>query len=395
MRKLLNSVMRLHWLAIAGIAYWVMLGLQLLVVPHDFSSFGTAAPYFAATTLMLVFGPYLFVVELCDSWVGGSAWWLLKMLPIYLVHLGLAYVFIARFTRDWRNAKKWRRILTGAAAVVSAMGIWYEVPSVGHVEWEANVASRVRLAVVSDLHSCQYGKDAQSLIGAVNAEWPDAVVMVGDIFDDRLPDGNARAFVSAMAKEFPCLYVSGNHEWWSERIGEMKRWLRKAGVTVLQGERDVWTLNGNAIEFCGVDDPTYLYDEWDRQLAAVEQGGRTEAKVRILLSHRPERFEDYKAGNFDLVLTGHSHGGQWLIPLVGRGCAAPDQGFFPKYVDGEYMFSWHTGMLVCRGLARESSPFPRFFNHPELLIVDLVPAGRRHETEDCRIVKNTPLTDGQ
>lgn len=74
---------------------------------------------------------------------------------------------------------------------------------------------------------------------------------------------------------------------------------------------------------------------------------------------------------FDLVLAGHAHGGQWLIPFVGRGGYSPNQHFFPKYVDGSYRLANGGEMLVSRGLARESTPLPRLFNPPEILSVKL------------------------
>ncbi len=90
----------------------------------------------------------------------------------------------------------------------------------------------------------------------------------------------------------------------------------------------------------------------------------------VLLSHRPEFFELYTEYNFDLVLSGHAHGGQWRIPYILNGLYAPNQGVFPKYAGGEYTEN-NTTMIVSRGLARESTLLPRFYNRPELVIIDL------------------------
>lgn len=77
------------------------------------------------------------------------------------------------------------------------------------------------------------------------------------------------------------------------------------------------------------------------------------------------------------VLTGHAHGGQWRLPFTTLCGYSPDQHFFPKYATGRYELSNGTLMLVCRGLARESTPLPRFFNHPSLMIVDVLGRGNR------------------
>ena len=97
----------------------------------------------------------------------------------------------------------------------------------------------------------------------------------------------------------------------------------------------------------------------------------------MLLSHRPERVEDYLAYDFDLVLSGHAHGGQWRLPGLVNGLLAPDQGFFPAYAGGLYRLDENTDLVVSRGLARESTRVPRIFNPPELVIIDVTPAEKR------------------
>ena len=365
----------LHWLAIGGLSYWTMLAMQLWVSCPDYSSLDVAAPYFASTTLMLVFGPYLFVADLCEAWTHDGCWWMLKIAPVFLIHLALVSAFLTRILRRVPHRIGIRRIALAGAALVSGFGIWSEVPEVTTVAFSHDaVVSPVRLTVVSDLHSCRYGANMCSLIAAVRETKPDAVLLVGDIFDDRLDDSNTRAFVRGIARDLPCYYVTGNHEFWSDRVFEMKDWLRAAGVTVLEGACVRTTVGKTPLLIGGVDDPTYLYEMWDRQLETVQTQSSREG-VRILLSHRPERVAAYQklAGSFDLVISGHSHAGQWRLPLCDRGVAAPDQGFFPRYIGGFYPLADGVTMLVSRGLARESSPFPRYFNHPEVVVLDLKP----------------------
>ena len=91
----------------------------------------------------------------------------------------------------------------------------------------------VRLVLVTDLHSCKYGKEQQSLIKRIDREKPDLVLMSGDIFDDRIDDANAKAFIEGIADKYPCYYVTGNHEFWSGRADEIKAYLKGEGVKVL------------------------------------------------------------------------------------------------------------------------------------------------------------------
>ena len=72
--------------------------------------------------------------------------------------------------------------------------------------------------------------------------------------------------------------------------------------------------------------------------------------------------------DMDLVLTGHAHGGQFRLSLIG-GLIAPNQGLFPKYDDGLYS-EGNTNMIVSRGLGNSIIPF-RFNNRPEVVLIEL------------------------
>ncbi len=89
----------------------------------------------------------------------------------------------------------------------------------------------------------------------------------------------------------------------------------------------------------------------------------------VLLSHRPEAFEDYVSENIDLVLSGHAHGGQFRLPIIG-GIVAPNQGLFPKYDAGIYSENYTT-MVVSRGIGNSIIPI-RFNNRPEIISVELI-----------------------
>ena len=271
------------------------------------------------------------------------------------------------------NEKKLLKLLAVIAIVMIAATIWYEVPVTEHItiSGEGKIGSPVRFALVTDLHSCYYGKDQSQLIKMIDKEKPDAILLSGDIFDDRLGQKNARIFIEGVADRYPCFYVTGNHEFWSKKEDEMKEFLASKGVTVLEGNARNISINGNDIDICGVDDPTYMTEsEWEERLDRADKESNS-GNYRILLSHRPEKVEVYEKYNFDLILCGHAHGGQWRIPFTKRGVAAPNQGLLPAYVDGLYDLDNGSEMIVSRGLARERMPYPRFFNHPEVVIIDI------------------------
>lgn len=234
----------------------------------------------------------------------------------------------------------------------------------------------IRIALVTDLHSCKYGDGQKTLIDAVNKEDPDLVLLGGDIFDDEIPDENTKVFLSAMAKDYPCYYVTGNHEYWSMRSDEMLSWLREHGIEDIGGKIIRTNINANDINISGLNDPDQarytgsgigMKAELDEITKDVDA-----STFSVLLTHRPSFVNLYKDRGYDLILAGHAHGGQWHIPGILNGTFAPEEGWLPKYAGGRYSFDNGTEMIVSRGLARESTRVPRIFNRPELVIIDLI-----------------------
>ena len=73
----------------------------------------------------------------------------------------------------------------------------------------------IRIALVTDLHACAYGRGQRKLLDAVEEQAPDLILLGGDIFDDKLPDEKAAVFLGEISRKYPCFYVTGNHEYWS------------------------------------------------------------------------------------------------------------------------------------------------------------------------------------
>ena len=71
----------------------------------------------------------------------------------------------------------------------------------------------------------------------------------------------------------------------------------------------------------------------------------------------------------DLIFTGHAHGGQFRIPLIGGGLVAPDQGLFPEFTSGLHIRG-SSIMFISRGLGNSIVPI-RIFNRPEIIAVTL------------------------
>lgn len=262
-------------------------------------------------------------------------------------------------------------------AVIFLLCFFYEIPVIENLKiTRDDIISPVRFALVTDLHSCRYGKNQKTLIKMIDRCNADAVLLAGDIFDDKIPDGNAKVFLENIALRYKCFYVSGNHEIWSGRYGEMKSFLEQTGIAVLEGNCIGTKINGMNFDLCGVSDPYEVTDDvWENQIESAFSQTKA-GNIKILLSHRPERIDAYRDYDFDYIVAGHAHGGQWRLPFFNEGLYAPDQSFFAKYVNGKYIISDRTSLIVSRGLARESTPVPRFGNHPEVLVIELLPESK-------------------
>lgn len=237
------------------------------------------------------------------------------------------------------------------------------------------LTAEVRLAVVTDFHSSD---NADDVVAMVTSCAPDAVLMVGDMFDDDIanrPTERTLSLMRQLSAQYPCYYVSVNHEAWTGEMDALYQQTEEAGVTVLRMSSGVLTVRGQRIALCGVPDPYEMVlsgapDTEEQLRQALEDVDS--ADFTVLLAHRPELLAKYAQFPLDLVVSGHAHGGQVRIPGVLNGLYAPNQGWFPKLAGGAYTQDGTT-LIVSRGLAVRTR-LPRIFNRPEVVLVRCVPA---------------------
>lgn len=224
------------------------------------------------------------------------------------------------------------------------------------------------IAQVSDLHNAEMGEDNADLLALLAGAEPDIIVITGDLIDaNRTDTAVALDFLQKAVQIAPCYMITGNHE---SAIGRADYFAFEAevlalGVQVLHDRAVTLERGGQSIVLLGLDDPNYEgmlpAPEEIRALAGTD--GFT-----VMLSHRPEHFDRYAAAGIDLTFSGHAHGGQFRLPLIG-GLYAPGQGAFPEYDCGVYSYE-HTSMVVSRGIGNSSFPL-RLNNRPELVVVTL------------------------
>ena len=228
-----------------------------------------------------------------------------------------------------------------------------------------------RIAVLSDLHSAEFGEKNQDLFAAVSGEHPEYIFFLGDL-EDRFEgrrEGYAQTVAASLSAIAPTYYVTGNHEWAIGGVRELKKELAAEGVTVLSNQYVTLTRNGDPIVLAGIDDPNGYADQKTPETLAAELYAAEGDVFWMLLAHRNNRF----AGQFSLlgavlVLSGHGHGGIWRLPFT-DGLMSHDYQLFPSYTAGFYQENGSL-LFASRGLGNAGPSF-RVGNRPEIAILTL------------------------
>ena len=234
--------------------------------------------------------------------------------------------------------------------------------------------SVITIVLVADLHSTVYRNDQAILITMIQNANPDVIVLAGDIYDSAVPPTGVRLLLSGISGIAPVYFVTGNHEYASGNIRAIREELLSFGVIILSDNYVSIVVQNNEIILAGIEDPEKQLDETPdyHQINSMEAAFRKldeTSLFKILIAHRPEMIEVYKNYSFDLVLSGHTHGGQVRFLCI-NGLYAPHQGLFPKYAGGIYHHENLTH-IVSRGLSRTHPRLPRIFNPPELVVIQI------------------------
>lgn len=218
---------------------------------------------------------------------------------------------------------------------------------------------------ISDYHNKSFGKGQKRIVEKISSLEPDIIVITGDIVDSRFTNiSRAIEFAEETAKITDTYYVTGNHE---HRLDDkdfekLISGLEQAGVRCLFDESIDIEENGGSFVLSGFDDESLVNIEYNCPKLAAD-------KLNVVLAHEPQLIEDYSNhGNIDLVLTGHAHGGQFILPFIGA-VYAPDQGINPEYTEGMHKMG-DTSMIVSRGIGNSALPV-RLFNFPEIIKITL------------------------
>lgn len=246
------------------------------------------------------------------------------------------------------------------------------------------IENTVTLCLMSDLHDHRFGDKNSRLVKAVQEIQPDLILMDGDMINEESEDTSvATEIISRCIEIAPVYYSLGNQEKEYLRAGasDLIKELTKAGAVVLEDAYTSVEINENRICLAGM----YAYafaedgsghmdkDGIDPERLQLLEDFQAQDCFKIMMAHRPDSFIFGDAADtweIDLVVSGHLHGGQVIIPFAG-GLYAGDQGFFPEYVYGEHHFDAVKTMIITSGLGSDRERLPRFNNLPEIVVITL------------------------
>ena len=235
---------------------------------------------------------------------------------------------------------------------------------------------------LSDLHNQVYGENNCKLIDAVKNEFPDLLLIGGDMLVGK--NGHsyepALACVKELVKIAPVYYANGNHEErmklkpekYDQSYALYREKLLKFGVHLLENESTVLS-DDSKVRLTGLEIPLECYTHLKRREmpgGAIKEriGNRDPEAFQVLLAHNPSYMKEYLAWGADLILSGHLHGGMVRIPGIG-GVIGPDFVLFPKY-SGEMRRVGDQTVIVSKGLGTHTIHI-RLFNPAEVVVLSL------------------------
>lgn len=228
-----------------------------------------------------------------------------------------------------------------------------------------------KIALISDFHnSYYYDKVARQ----VKKAKPDVILLAGDMIDVAEDNFlNTYKLLELLKEIAPVYSVQGNHEVWHKLNDEYLSKIKQMGIKNLDNQQVELKKGNSSIKLFGlkdvvesdnkVADSSELKDAIDKAKQALDTD-----VFSILLMHRANYFDYLKGCPYDLVLSGHIHGGLIRLPFVGA-LISSDNIWFPKYSSGVYIHK-NSKMVVSRGLDYNLKKI-RIFNGPEVVLVTL------------------------
>ncbi len=229
------------------------------------------------------------------------------------------------------------------------------------IELQKNNPVWLRLAVLSDFHAGGFRSSDwyHRIVTEVNSEKPDVILLAGDYVVDHVGPMHLLQPLASLKASLGTYFVLGNHDY-LDRPQEIRSKLANMGFFDLTNQSQTIRREGHLIEIQGLDDPWY-----GKPLAFK----RTSPSVpHLTFCHEPDCLMDLKEGDTDLVLSGHTHGGQVRLPLIGPLWPVPSK--LGRKLDRGLKIMSGVKCIISSGLG-ETDGRLRFLSSPEIVIVEM------------------------
>ncbi len=286
--------------------------------------------------------------------------------------------------------------------------VWFTLRSYRHlVVTEVTIESSktvnpVRFIYIADLHENVFGDNNQQFYDQIEELDPDFILIGGDIINwTSENDEYAVEVIGKLAGLSDVYFSIGNHEIEylhlrneirfsgldrndssltlaeTDENGFIRR-IERAGATVIQKNWVDLEINGTKLRIGGSYegmfslDPENPQDTMLRGMYAYLTDFQNTDSLKLYMTHRPYSFlggNGSSLWDLDVVLCGHEHAGQVVLPILG-GLFSRERGFFPKYTHGVFDLDGTT-LIVTSGIGSDDELLPRFNNLPEVVLVTI------------------------
>ena len=222
---------------------------------------------------------------------------------------------------------------------------------------------KINILQISDFHDKSSYNNM--LLNKIKKLSPDIIVITGDFIDDSTEDlRNVYNFIDELKKiNSNIFFVCGNHEWRNENREELLEGLEERKIFILNNSNREMAINNIKINLCGIDDFSGGKEDLWQAFHGVDKSNFT-----ILLSHVPNVAMKKRGLPADLIICGHTHGGQVRVPFIGA-MIAPGQGILPKYTKGYYKINKNI-VYIDSGAGTSNSPI-RFLNRSQVTLITI------------------------
>ena len=258
-------------------------------------------------------------------------------------------------------------ILIGIVTILYAMFIEPDLLRVIHYDFPHSKIEGQPIKVVqfSDTHIGDFFtiEELQKVVDKINEQEADLVLFTGDLMDDAsVYQGSIEEIgtvLSNIQSKIGNYAVFGNRDYGGGAERFYEELMESAGFHVLLNNHETITVNGTTLSLFGADDALIGYYDAKQTMKGIEEGN-----FNLLLVHEPDLVDDFIDYPVDLVVAGHSHGGQVYIPFVGPLLTTT---LAEKYVRGLYDINENLSLYVNTGIGNTRVPF-RLFNVPQITV---------------------------